>query len=83
MSIALNELNTLSLENRWTYVDLITVYELVHNLLSFCMNDVGIEVIESNTRAHGYRLKQQLIVNRGLGQLFSYRISHVYNKLPQ
>ena len=78
----MNELQTLSLENRRTYMDLITVYKLIHNLLSCNMSDVGIELTQSITRANGCRLKQPLVVNRVHSQLFSSRVPPIWNKLP-
>ena len=69
----LHELGTLTLSNRRTLTDLITVYKCLHGFINCLPSEVGLETATSSTKGCGIRLKQQHPVNRSCANFFPFR----------
>ena len=78
----LHELGALTLSNRRTLIDLVTVYKYLDSLINRLPSDVGLQTATSSTRGCDIRLKQKHPVNRSCANLFPFLAASTWNKLP-
>ena len=78
----LRELHALSLSQRRQYTDMVTTYKYLHGLTDCAASDVGLELATAPTRGRGLRLFQHRPINRVCANLFPYRATSSWNKLP-
>lgn len=78
----LRELHALSLSQRRQYTDMVTTYKYLHGLTDCAASDVGLELATAPTRGRGLRLSQHRPINRVCANLFPYRATSSWNKLP-
>ena len=75
----LQSLGTLSLQHLRTYLDLITVYKLLHNNTAACF---GQSFATACTHDGGIRLQQLRARTRNASALFNCRVPTIRNSLP-
>ena len=72
----------ITLSNRRTLTDLVTVYKYLNGFINCLPSDVGLETATFSTRGCDIRLKQQRPANRSCANLFPNRAASTWNKLP-
>ena len=75
----LQSLGALSLQHLRTYLDLITLYKLLHNNTATCF---GLSLATARTRGGGIRLQQLRARTRNASALFNCRVPTIWNSLP-
>jgi hypothetical protein len=78
-------INTVSLEHRRLYLDLVLLYKIVHGLSSLTMRDIGLcPVHVCKLRVHGYNINSSFTPASSLSlYCFSYRTCKLWNALPK
>jgi hypothetical protein len=76
---------TLSLEHRRLYLDLMLMYKIVHGLSSLTMRDIGLYPVQvSKFRTHGYNINSSFIPVSSLSlYCFSFHTCKLWNVLPK
>jgi hypothetical protein len=71
-----------SLVNRRKAADVIYAFKILHNLAKTDAKGVGIVPSSSSTRSKGRNLQVRRAINKTVSQSYSFRIGHLWNKLP-
>jgi hypothetical protein len=78
----LHTLSALSLHQRRTLSDMVTVHKIVYNKMLCTPANLGLSLVTSNTRANGVRLTQQRATSKVCAAHFMCRAPSQWNKLP-
>ena len=78
----LNIMGLLSLSVRRKAADLILTIKLLHNLVDFDPQSVGVCSSTANTRSRGANLQVNRTTSHRVADLFSHRIAGLWNSLP-
>lgn len=79
----LEQLHALSLQRQRMYADMVLTYKATHSLLHCQTSDLGLAVLQSNTRGNGSRLVQRRGKSQATSALFCLRAPSTWNKIPE
>ena len=78
----LRKLGALTLANRRTFADMLTVYRCLHGDFNCSPSDLDLSLVTSCTRRYSLRLRRQPVRGSIFAPLFCHIAAAIWNRLP-